>query len=250
MQRIFVKVIGFADVERHALNTLFRLSDERAVSYALWQSELGVEAQLLLVDSDSHEGRIEFESPAHAHLKAIWVGPGSPERAWRSFERPVQWTEVVAAMDRLFQPPPDIEIGLDFDMDEAQDTQPPEPSAPARRALIACADRDERLYLRARLALADLTQADEAENAADALDLARRHQYTVALVDFRLPGQGGWDLVKQFARGQPGIPCLIVTKDRLSPAEQVRNWWGRGPVLLSRPLEPAKLKALFDRVSP
>jgi len=248
VQRIFVKVIGFDDVERHALNTLFRLSEEREVGYALWQPDLGLDAQLLLVDSDSHEARIEFESPTNADLKAIWVGPGAPERAWRSFPRPVQWSEVVATMDRLFQTSPDIEVGLDLDLADAQDTQPPEPAAPARRALIACADRDERLYLRARLALADLTQADEAENAADALELARRHQYTVALVDFALPGQGGWELVRQFVRGEPRIPCLIVTKEHLSAAERLRSWWGSGPVLLSKPVEPAKLKALLGRV--
>ena len=35
-QRIYVSVVGFSDVERHALNTIFRLSEERDVSYAPW----------------------------------------------------------------------------------------------------------------------------------------------------------------------------------------------------------------------
>ena len=29
MERVFVKVAGFSDAERHALNTLFRLSEQR-----------------------------------------------------------------------------------------------------------------------------------------------------------------------------------------------------------------------------
>ena len=35
-QRIYVSVVGFSDVERHALNTIFRLSEDRDVSYAPW----------------------------------------------------------------------------------------------------------------------------------------------------------------------------------------------------------------------
>jgi hypothetical protein len=69
-------------------------------------------------------------------------------------------------------------IDFDLDVDSAgPETQPPEPREPAKRALIASADRNERLYLRARLALAELTQADEAETGAQALELTRAHQY-------------------------------------------------------------------------
>jgi hypothetical protein len=32
-RRVFVKVVGFSDAERHALNTLFRLSEERDTHY-------------------------------------------------------------------------------------------------------------------------------------------------------------------------------------------------------------------------
>ena len=42
MQRVFVKVLGFSDVERHALNTLFRLSEDRETGYALWSADYGV----------------------------------------------------------------------------------------------------------------------------------------------------------------------------------------------------------------
>ena len=35
-QRIYVNVVGFSDVERHALNTVFRLSEERELSYVPW----------------------------------------------------------------------------------------------------------------------------------------------------------------------------------------------------------------------
>lgn len=242
MQRVFVKVVGFSDVERHALNTLFRLSEQREVSYAPWQPDLGVAADMALIDSESHEALIEFESPSNAHLKMIWIGPGAPAQAWRGFERPLQWPDVIAAMDILFQPPPE----MDFDL-----SSPAELGAvPAdgKRALIASADLAERLYLRARLALANLTQADEAVNASDALELARRHKYDIALVDFALPGVAGWDLIRQLKAAQPGLAHLVVTKEKVTAADRLRGWREGTEEFLGKPPHPAKLKALLSRV--
>ena len=49
---VFVKVVGFSDVERHALNTLFRLSAGQAVHYMLWAEDAPAPAVLALVDGD------------------------------------------------------------------------------------------------------------------------------------------------------------------------------------------------------
>ena len=35
-QRIYIKVVGFSDEERHALNTVFRLSEQCRTMYQLW----------------------------------------------------------------------------------------------------------------------------------------------------------------------------------------------------------------------
>ncbi len=247
MQRVFVKVLGFSDVERHALNTLFRLSEERDIGYALWSPDYGVAAQMALIDSESHEAGVEFESPSNQDLNMIWIGPGAPAQAWRNFERPIQWPDVIAAMDQLFVAPPD----LDFDLggpEEAQDTLPPEPGPPPRRALIASADRDERLYLRARLALAGLTQADDAVTAAEALEFAHLNCYAIALVDFALAGESGWGFLRQLRAAGQRIPHVIVTKSRWSPGDKLRALWGGQPALLAKPPDPAQLKALLERV--
>jgi CheY-like chemotaxis protein len=248
VQRVFVKVVGFSDVERHALNTLFRLSEERDVGYALWQPEYGVAAQLALIDSDSHEALVEFHSPSNAALKMVWIGPGAPSQAWRSFPRPLQWPDVIAAMDQLFQPPPDIEVDLDFDVSAPAELGAATVPGAAKRALIASASLDERLYLRARLALANLTQADEAENAADALALARQHAYDVALVDFALPGTAGWELIRQLRSTQPAIRHLIVTKDKVTAGDRVRGWRTGSGTLLPKPPHPGRLKELLAQV--
>jgi CheY-like chemotaxis protein len=246
MGRVFVKVVGFSDVERHALNTLFRLSEERATSYAPWSAELGVAPHLTLIDSESHEALVEFELPSNEGERVVWIGERPPARVWRSFQRPIDWPAVIAAMDQLFLPADlDIELGLDFEFDLPEPSTQP---AGVKRALIANADRAERLYIRARMSLADLTQADEAETAADALELARNHRYDVAVIDYALPGKGGWPLLRALAQVDQRIPLLIVTKDRLTPAEKARMLLGRQPILLEKPVHPSKLTALLSRV--
>ena len=72
---VFVKVVGFRDVERHALNTLFRLSMERSTCYSLWTPEAPVMPHIALIDAESYEGGILLGSPKlNPNLKLICVG--------------------------------------------------------------------------------------------------------------------------------------------------------------------------------
>jgi CheY-like chemotaxis protein len=189
---------------------------------------------------------MELEAPKNPELKLIWVGAVAPADAWRTFQRPISWPEVVNAMDQLFAPADPLDFDLDYDSGAA-DTRPPD-LPPVKRALIASASREIRLYLRARLSLADLTQADEAETGAQALELTRSHAYAVALVDLALPDVDGWAFVKELGEARPGIPHLILTKPRASFAEQVRAWLGGAKGLFGTPPDPGKLQALLERV--
>lgn len=242
---VFIKVVGFNDVERHALNTVFRLSGQREIVYSLWLDGAPERPKLALVDGESEEARMELAASPESGLKLIWIGNDAPENAWRSFQRPLSWPDVVNAMDELFTPPMDFE--LDFDSSE-MDTLPPPAEEPGKRALIACADREERLYLRAKLALVELTHADEAETGAQALELARTHQYSVAVLDFALPDVNGWALLKELRQAQPAIPHLILTKEKASATERVRAWWAGAAGCFDKPPHPGKLHDLLQRV--
>ena len=250
-ERVFVKVVGFTDVERHALNTVFRLSEQRDPVYSLWSAEAPEPPKLALVDGQSYESRLQLALPDDPELKLIWVGGAPPANARRSFERPLAWPDVVSAMDELLSAPELIDFDLDFDLDfdsAGPDTQPPEPQEPVKRALIASADRSERLYLRAKLALAELTQADEAETGAQALELTRVHQYSVALVDFALPDVNGWALLKELTEARPVIPYVIITKARASVGERVRAWLAGAKGCFDKPPHPGKLQYLLQKV--
>jgi CheY-like chemotaxis protein len=251
VQRIFVKVIGFTDVERHALNSVFRLSVEQEYKYFLWEPAAPEPPKLALIDGESYEARVEVEGP-DAGIPLIWVGPTPPDRALRTFARPIPWAEIVQAFDDLVGPMSDaVDLDLEFGMDtqppDAQDTLPPE-EPPRRRALIVNADRDERLYLRAKLALAELCEADDAENAAQALELARDNRYVLALVDFNLPDADGWKLLKELAEGPKPIAKVIMTKSKPSLGERVHAWFAGVTGFFEKPPHPAKLHDLLMRV--
>jgi CheY-like chemotaxis protein len=248
VQRVFVKVVGFTDVERHALNTVFRLSQQRDVIYSLWVAGAPAAPKLALIDGQSYEARLELAAPPDPQLKLIWVGPVAPAAAWRTFDRPLSWPYVLDAMDELFAPPDLIDFELGFDRDGAGAQTADWLRAPGKRALIASADRNERLYLRAKLALAELTQADEAETGARALELTRAHRYAVAVVDFALPDVNGWTFLRELMDARPAIGHVIITKAKASAGERVRAWIGGAKGCFDKPPHPGKLHDLLAKV--
>jgi len=104
-QRVFVKVVGFTDVERHALNTVFRLSEHRDPAYAPWiEGVQGMPAapEILLVDGESAEAVLTHVRELPAGQRLIWVGPGAPAHAWRVLSRPIQWAILLTDLDAMF----------------------------------------------------------------------------------------------------------------------------------------------------
>jgi CheY-like chemotaxis protein len=270
VKRIFVKVFGFDDVERHALNTVFRLSETRPTAYAPWTAAAPDEADMALIDGDSWEATLELANPAHDDLKLIWIGDSPPARARLVFKRPLQWAAVIEGMDELLAAElaplaakaadTDLDLDLlsestalldlDLDFDSTADTAPapleagaPEPEH--AQVLVVDADRDARLYLRARLAMAGMLQVDEAATGAEALKLIDSRLYKLVVLDMDLPDVDRWDMVKRVGASRPAIEFLILTASRLSQADVVRGWFAGARGSLGKPLHPGKLKRLL-----
>jgi CheY-like chemotaxis protein len=267
VKRIFVKVIGFDDVERHALNTVFRLSETRHTAYALWTAAAPEEAGMALIDGDSWEATLELANPAHDELKLIWIGDNAPARARLVVKRPLQWAAVIEGMDQLLAadqpqtPGADLDLDLlsestalldlDLDFDSEAPTAPSPlegpPTEPPQQAqvLVVDADRDARLYLRARLAMAGMLLVDEAATGTEALKLMDTRLYKLVILDMDLPDMERWEMVKRVGATQPPVEFLILTGKQLSPLDAVRGWFAGARGSLSKPLHPGKLKYLL-----
>lgn len=270
VKRIFVKVFGFDDVERHALNTVFRLSETRPTAYALWTATAPEEAELALIDGDSWEAAIELANPAHDDLKLVWIGDNAPSRARLVVKRPLQWAAVIEGMDALLEaehpqatgkpaePELDLDLlsesgavlDLDLDFDSEAPTAPSpleEPAAEAQQAqvLVVDADRDARLYLRARLAMDGHLLVDEAASGTEALKLMDTRLYKLVVLDMDLPDIERWEMVKRVEASRPPVEFLILTGSDLSPLDVVRGWFAGARGSLRKPLHPGKLKDLL-----
>ena len=238
-QRIFIQVLGFSEEERHALNTVFRLSEQCLTMYQLWTPDAPEPARVALLDAQSHEARLHAESPRNEGLKMLWVGDRPPPNVWRSFARPLPWHAILEALDALFA----ADQGLDLELDGVV----PEPMS-TKHALIVSPERDVRLYLRARLALARVTLADEAESAAMAMELARERHYDVAVVDCGVQDMTAWALLRQLRAGDRPVAHVALTRQRPTLTQQLRAWLGGADAFLDQPPHPARLDAWLSRL--
>lgn len=240
---VFVKVVGFRDVERHALNTLFRVAAEQSTCYALWTPESPVMPHIALIDVESYEAGMALASPGlNPNLKLICIGNGAPERAWRVFARPINWSAILHAMDQLFAQK-GVDIRIDDDDDGATTVIPPG----VRQALLVEPVRDDRLYLRARLALAGLIDVDEVDSCAQAQEKLRSQHYDVAVVSVDMLDDP-WSLVQRMVSMNPPVESVVVTSTNRSWAMHERAEQAGCRALLDKPFDPSLVYRVFQMV--
>jgi CheY-like chemotaxis protein len=256
MQRVFVRIEGFTAMERHALNTLFRLSQDRSSarewSYEPWQADSPTAPRLALIDGVSpsaSETLAEIEQLGGIGI--VWVGAISPAKAWHAFQRPLVWPSVLQALDEYFTPRNDI------DVDFGNDTWPAVlessgahffPEHDLRRALLADADNDSRLYLRTKLASFGITHIDEAQNVLEAKDFLaperlQRMGYDLVIVDLDLPGGDPWTVIA--SSGHPRLKLAIQNRMSFSTRMSAKV---NGCSAMSKPLHPTRLNELLDKI--
>ena len=242
---VYVKVVGFRDFERHALNTLFDLSSQGAVSYCLWTPEAPVAPHLALVDIESYEAGLELVSPSFdTNLKMICVGAEAPPDAWRIFQRPLHWPDVVQSMDELFAAQEVADPNLDFFDTEIPAFLPPG----IKSALVIFPLREDRMYLRARMALAGVVVVGEAQSAAQALEQARRTHYTLVLLGQDLPDMDSWELIRQLIAMEPAIGSVVLaTRDKAWHVRDRAEHAGCRSVIVY-PFNPSEIVQLLQKV--
>jgi CheY-like chemotaxis protein len=242
---VFVKVAGFRDAERHALNTVFRLSMDRATQYQLWSSDLLVSPQLVILDVDSYEGGMELASPTfNKNLKLISVGQNHPEIAWRHFSRPMNWMAVVQAMDQLFTG----SEGTDFDFDTGMSTLAI-PAPGVRASLLIDVEKSHRMYLRARLALAGFVEVQESTSSSEAMQKARVRNFDLVIVNLDHPNEfNGWKLTEQLLSLEPAIGSIVLSTRNTSWHLQERAELAGCRGVLDIPFDPVQVQDMLRKI--
>jgi hypothetical protein len=240
---IWVKVVGFTDVERHSLNTLFRLSVRRSPCYCLWTPEQASPPHVALIDVDSYEAGLELASPMrNPHLKVICVGNDPPDLAWCTFTRPVDWHALVRALDGLFASLADVDVDLNLG-DPLDKVVPPG----VHVALLVGFPPEQGFYLRARLALAGMTDVDDAPTAQSASGFLSRRHYDAVIVSTALEDADPWALVRSL-KGLVAPPRSVIVAARTpswATIEQAEQLGCLG--LLEIPFNPLQVASLLNR---
>ena len=241
---IWVKVVGFSAIERHSLNTLFRLSIRQTPSYVLWTHDAPAPPHVILIDMDCHEAEVELASPTfNPHLKIICVGAKTHANAWWSFQRPVDWNVMVQVLDGLFASQEHVDVVTGFDELDEQ-TIPPG----MRVTLLVGLQQTDGMYLRARLSLAGLTDVDEVQTAERAsASMANRH-YQVVIVKLDMDDADPWAVV-QGIQALPAPPQAIIVatkKPSWAAMEQAEKMGCAG--LLDMPFNPPQVMGLLLKI--
>lgn len=241
---VWVKVVGFTDVERHSLNTLFRLSERMVPSYVLWTREAPSPPHVVLLDMDSYEAELVRASPNfNPHTKLICVGDRPPADAWRAFARPVDWPALVQVLDSLFsnQGDVDIDIGLHTEIEK--------PVPPGLRvSLLVGFAPEEHMYLRARLAIAGLTDVDEADTAAQALERIQQRRYNLVALSLDVTDSDPWALVDAL-NALPEPPHAVVVATGAPTWSNMERAEHKGCMgLLEIPFNPRQVISLLQKV--
>jgi hypothetical protein len=179
----------------------------------------------------------------------------------------------------------DLELDLDLDIDFATAaraasavTPPPTPASssfgavagqshrgtggfliPDRRVLVVSADVDERVYLRARLALARLVWVDEAATTTQAEESMKTQRHLMAIFNLDSTVVDGLALATRFRQTHPGSVCVVTgaASPRSGPwgmTGRYRQWQRErdlralGVEWLVKPLLPKKVAHLFTQV--
>lgn len=257
LHRVFVQVVGFTSVERHALNTIFRLSQDRMSprewSYEPWIPDSPSVARLALIDGASPDASEALEQlEAIGGIGIIWVGSISPAKAWASFQRPLSWNSILSSMDDYFTPRDQLDVDLGGDtwpavLEAAGSLVFPQPSQ--RRVLLADADANTRLYLRTKLASYGITNIDEASDFSQAMRFLSAENtpdaphYDIAVIDLNLPGGNPWNVLA-FAHQ---ALVRLVTQEGLTLANRL-SAKVNGAAAMTKPLDPSRLNELLAQI--
>ena len=242
---VYVKLVGFNGVERDELSSVFKQTAGHPISYGLWTAESGVAPHVALVDMDAFQAGLELVSPdLNSNQKMICIGQGAPVHAWRTFKRPLYWPDVIAAMDSLFAHPEILDDGIDFgDFDQTTPLR-----LGFKQMLLVDPIREDRMYLRARLALAGHAHVEDAETAEQALEFASQHHYDLVIMSLDLPDMEGWALVRQLVNLEPAIGHVVVTTPNTSRESREYAEYAGCLGLLEKPFNALSVIQMLQKI--
>lgn len=117
-----------------------------------------------------------------------------------------------------------------------------------RRIVVADDDGSVRSLLRLTLP-AEGVEVVEARDGEEALDLIGAHLPDLLLLDWRMPGRSGADVLEHVRRVHPELPVIVLTADTKGPSRALAEMLG-AETFLTKPFSPLELLETVERLLP
>lgn len=115
-----------------------------------------------------------------------------------------------------------------------------------RRVMIVDDDDTVRSLLRITLPTQEY-EIVEAHRGDEALDLARAEEPDLVLLDWRMPGRSGADVLRELKHGRPDLPIVVLTGATDADSRREAAELG-ADMFLTKPFSPLELLSVVERL--
>ncbi|WBY02463.1 response regulator [Ramlibacter tataouinensis] len=266
-----VDVIGFNDVERAMLASIFALAARRDPGFAQFEPGTpGRTPDVYLVDADKPEAMKEFRSlHKRAGLPSVLIGTSAQGTDFPVLPRPLQWARLLQALDDVVSggddgapfvaPPVDAHAHLRRSLPGASRSSSPQAAAQAGAAqrmmgdtvLVVDDNATVRAFMQAKLAPFGF-EVDFAETGEEAIGLSGTHEYTCVFLDVVLPGIDGYQVCKLIKSNKQAIrkTAVVMLTSRSSPFDKLRGSLAGCDEYLTKPLDEDRLLEVIAKFLP
>jgi two-component system cell cycle response regulator len=273
-----VDVIGFNEVERSMLSSIFALAARRDPGFA--QFEPGAQARspdLYLVDADDPTALNQFKAlHKRAQLPAVLVGANAGGTPHAVLPRPLQWAKLLQALEDALpgRDEPPVELARSLPSAGARagrtlsssgtmsrsDTSPSRAggaTAAAKKRMLADSvlvvddNATVRAFMEAKLEPYGF-EVDFAETGEEAIGLSGSHEYTCVFLDVVLPGIDGYQVCKLIKSNKQAIKktAVVMLTSRSSPFDKLRGSLAGCDEYLTKPLDEDRLLEVIAKFLP
>jgi two-component system, cell cycle response regulator len=275
-----VDVIGFNDVERAMLSSIFSLAARRDPGFAQFKPGTPDRTpDIYLVDAGDPKAFDEFRAlQRRAKLPAVLVGSQTNPDLGVTLPRPLQWAKLLQALDDTLANGSDgasagtAAAPMDPSASQAlvmRRTLSGTPSLgrshPARDVADAAAQKrilgdavlvvDDnatvRMFMQAKLAPYGF-EVDIAESGEEAVKMSGSQEYACVFLDVVLPGIDGYQVCKLIKSNKQAIKktAVVMLTSRSSPFDKLRGSLAGCDEYLTKPLDEDRLLEVIAKFLP
>jgi twitching motility two-component system response regulator PilG len=276
-----VDVIGFNDVERSMLSSIFALAARRDPGFAQFEpGAQGRSPDLFLVDADDAPAFSEFRAlHKRSSLPTVLIGASAHGTQHTVLPRPLQWAKLLQALEDAL-PGSNDDSTSDFTQSlpaggtdsrrslsstgtfgrsnsrpAAKHTAAPSPAQKQRMlkdsVLVVDDNATVRAFMEAKLAPYGF-DVDFAETGEEAIGLSGNNEYTCVFLDVVLPGIDGYQVCKLIKSNKQAIKktAVVMLTSRSSPFDKLRGSLAGCDEYLTKPLDEDRLLEVIAKFLP